>query len=127
MADALGWGAPRPYPALAAGTAGGGADPQMVGGSGGRAALAQWVYQRPATTIVGSFQPETVAAPAYRTKTSRQNAPGSVDVTLSEAGVLQGFPADYPWRGTETSKRQQVGNAMPPPMAHAVINTLMEM
>jgi DNA (cytosine-5)-methyltransferase 1 len=127
MADALGWGPPRPYPALAAGTAAGGADPQMVGGSGGRAALAAWVYQRPATTIVGSFQPETVAAPAYRTTTPRQHAPGSVDVTLSEAGVLQGFPPDYPWRGTATSTRQQVGNAIPPPLALAVITTLQEM
>ena len=38
MYEALGWGMThRPYPTVAAGTASGGADPQMLGGSGARA------------------------------------------------------------------------------------------
>jgi DNA (cytosine-5)-methyltransferase 1 len=128
MAQALGWGAHRPYPTIAAGTEhGGGPDPQMVGGAGGRAALAAWAYTRPATTIVGSFQPQVVAAPGYRTSSPRQDAPGSVDVTPSEAGVLQGFPPDYPWQGSRTSVAQQIGNAIPPPLALAIVTTLMEM
>lgn len=40
MADALGWGMThRPYVTVAAGTAAGGADPQMLGGSGARATV----------------------------------------------------------------------------------------
>lgn len=42
MAEALGWGmVQRPYPTVAAGTAAGGADPQMLGGSGARAIVAR--------------------------------------------------------------------------------------
>ena len=82
---------------------------------------AHWVYERPATTIVGSFKPEVVAAPGYRTQESRQNAPGSVTVSVAEAGVLQSFPADYPWQGPRTKQYRQVGDAMPPLLAAHVL------
>lgn len=36
----------------------------------------------------------------------------------SEAGVLQGFPADWPWSGNDIP--QQIGNACPPPLAAAL-------
>lgn len=42
-------------------------------------------------------------------------------VTVQEAGVLQSFPADYPWSGTKTSQYQQVGNAVAPLIAAAVL------
>lgn len=42
MAEAVGWGmVERPYPTVAAGTASGGADPQMLGGSGARLIVAR--------------------------------------------------------------------------------------
>jgi DNA (cytosine-5)-methyltransferase 1 len=42
MAEALGWGmVKRPYPTVAAGTKSGGADPQMIGGSGARLTIAR--------------------------------------------------------------------------------------
>lgn len=81
----------------------------------------QWVFKRPATTIVGSFRPDIVAAPGYRTEVSRQNAEGSVKITVEQAGVLQSFRPDYPWRGTKTKQYQQVGNAVPPVLAAAVL------
>ena len=83
-----------------------------------------WGWGRPATTIVGSFCPDIVSAPGYRTTESRQNAPGGIRVTVQEAGVLQSFPADYPWQGTRTKQYEQVGNAVPPFMAAHVLAAL---
>jgi DNA (cytosine-5)-methyltransferase 1 len=83
--------------------------------------LPDWAFNRPSTTIVGSFKPEIVAAPGYRTTVSRQNAPDSVRVTVEEAGVLQSFPADYAWQGAKGKQFLQCGNAVPPGMAlHAL-------
>lgn len=43
---------------------------------------------------------------------------------LAEALVLQGFPASYPVQGHKTARFEQVGNAVPPPVAAAVIAAL---
>lgn len=82
-------------------------------------------FSRPSTTVVGSFRPDVIASPGYRTKTPRQDAAGSVRVTVQQAGVLQGFPAGYPWAGSRTKQYQQVGNAVPPLMAEKVVETLL--
>ena len=82
-----------------------------------------WSERRPSPTIVGSFALEIVAAPGYRKAGDgpRQSQPGSIRVTVQEAGVLQSFPAAYPWQGNKTKQFEQVGNAVPPLLAAAVI------
>lgn len=122
MAEALGWGLKeRPSPTVTGGgTETGGAEPiaKLVERWTTRP---DWCYRRPSTTIVGSFKPEIVAAPGYRTTVSRQNAPNSVRVTVAEAGVLQSFPADFPWQGAKGKQFLQAGNAVPPGLAlHAL-------
>lgn len=72
--------------------------------------------------------PDVIAAPGYRKPGDgpRQNAPGSVRVTVQEAGVLQSFPDDYPWQGLKGAQYQQVGNAYPPILAAAMVGHLIE-
>jgi DNA (cytosine-5)-methyltransferase 1 len=45
----------------------------------------------------------------------------SVRVSVQEAALLQSFPPGYPWQGTATAQYRQVGDAMPPLLARAVV------
>jgi DNA (cytosine-5)-methyltransferase 1 len=49
----------------------------------------------------------------------------SRNLTVDEAAQLQGFPAGYPWFGGSISRQQQVGDAVPPPMAAAILRPLL--
>ena len=46
-------------------------------------------------------------------------------VTVAEAAALQGFPADFPFQGSKTSQFRQVGNAVNPAVAAAVLRGLL--
>lgn len=143
MAEALNWGmTQRPSMTVTGGgTSTGGAE---VFGNAARqtikreAAEGRWIPEapnggdtswsdvRPSPTIVGSFAPDIVAAPGYRKAGDgpRQSQPGSIRVSVQEAGILQSFPADYPWQGKKGKQHEQVGNAVPPRMAAAIIAAL---
>lgn len=59
-----------------------------------------------------------------RSPAGAETTPEKVRVTEEQASVLQGFPADYPWQGTRTKRFLQIGNAVPPPLARAVLSTV---
>ncbi|MFJ7164043.1 DNA cytosine methyltransferase [Streptomyces globosus] len=43
--------------------------------------------------------------------------PEPIRITAREAGILQTFPADYPWAGNKGQQFSQIGNAVPPLLA----------
>lgn len=98
--------------------------------------LPRWCYDRPATTVVGSYSPEVIAGPGWRLgKHHRQtvdsepaptgrSAQSGIKVTLAEAYILQGMPPDYPFQGTKTSRFRQLGTLVPPALAAAVLSSL---
>jgi len=84
-----------------------------------------WAGQRPATTVACDRR---VHPPGH--KENRSDPPGryqqrrgasAIRVTVEQAALLQGFPAGYPWQGARTRQFEQVGNAVPPPLARRVL------
>lgn len=48
-------------------------------------------------------------------------------LTVQEAGLLQTFPADYPWAGpTQLARATQIGNAIPPRLAARIVAELID-
>lgn len=45
------------------------------------------------------------------------SAPKPIRITAREAGILQTFPANYPWAGNKGQQFCQIGNAVPPLLA----------
>ena len=82
--------------------------------------LPEWTQRRPATTLLGDPR---ITAPGSWPRCGRRAEivrGRPVRVTVEQAGVLQGFRHDYPWRGSRTQRFTQIGNAVPPPLAARV-------
>lgn len=90
---------------------------------GNRANAVDWWQERPATTVMGDAR---IGRPGHKDRDAGESAfdQGSVRVSVEEAGVLQSFRPDYPWRGSRTKQFQQVGNAIPPLLAAHVLAAL---
>jgi DNA (cytosine-5)-methyltransferase 1 len=85
----------------------------------------EWTRKRPATTVLAD--PRISTPRAYRTSESRSakewpsQFEGAIRVSVEEATVLQGFRADYPWKGSRSRCFLQIGNAVCPPVARLVV------
>lgn len=92
----------------------------------------EWTECRPATTVQGDPR---IAEPGWRGKPEDYDEDGNyhgkgqgtdaVRVTIEEAAALQSFPPGYAFKGSRTKQFEQVGNAVPPLMARAILAALM--
>lgn len=92
---------------------------------GARSNKVDRVAERPATAVCGDPR---LAGPGHwdREGGQRQYDEQAVRVDVWQAGVLQGFTSDYPWRGTRTAQFRQCGDAVPPPLTAAVTGELLD-
>lgn len=78
-----------------------------------------------------SQQPVIRAAPTVTSRSGRWmlrprgsgplETAGESRIAPADAGVLQSFPADYPWRGGRNNRYRQAGDAVPPLLAAHVL------
>ncbi|MFD9248458.1 DNA cytosine methyltransferase [Streptomyces bottropensis] len=72
---------------------------------------------QPAATLVAGH-----ARRDYQWQTVGDGPEQRRPLALSEAAVLQGFPAEYSFQGSESKAFQQIANAVPPPLAAVVLD-----
>lgn len=90
--------------------------------------LLSWPWDRPATTIHADPR---IAPPGHHDSVSfaAVSEPNAVVLSARAAAILQGFPDEPRWLFSgETQERRwsQLGQAMPPPLAHAVATSVVE-
>ncbi|MFD4258309.1 DNA cytosine methyltransferase [Streptomyces sp. NPDC058534] len=84
------------------------------------------VSDAPAATITGKVRRNTVFdLKGYDRDGEPELGPEQDRFSFREAGLLQTFPAEYPWRGTDVA--QQIGNAIPPLLGVHILCTALEL
>lgn len=84
-----------------------------------------WPMNRPSPVVAGRGLVTMPGANANRFNGSTKSRNDGIRVTPDEAGILQSFPADYPWAGTKTKQFEQAGNAVPPVLQAALTKHLL--
>lgn len=70
----------------------------------------------------------TLEEPAFTATskvTSQRWYPSMTPVSEEEAALIQSYPRGFPFRGTKSERRLQIGNAVPPLMAEAILKEFM--
>lgn len=82
-----------------------------------------WTLTRPATTVCGDPR---LGNPGHRDRDGGepQFQPDALRLSVPDALILQSFPPSYPVQGTRSKQFEQVGNAVPPTLARAVVAAL---
>lgn len=98
----------------------------LPGLRGNRVENIDWPIERPSTVVTGramvQHPGQTAGSRSGVKNASTKSRNDGIRVTVQEAGILQSFPADYPWQGSRTKQFECVGNAVPPLLAsHAVL------
>lgn len=132
MATALGWGmTARPSMTVCGGgTETGGAEPfGNAARQGMRRELeaGRWVLRNGPQAKATERTLDEPAGTVYSQRTGNliwTDGTQILRVTPEEAAVLQSFPADWPVQGNKGQQFQQVGNAIPPLLAEAVLRAL---
>lgn len=93
-----------------------------------------WIRGNQLTSTTGRYYQRRVTEPSPTltgvvrswdwTDGSEKPKGTGVKVDITEASVLQSFPADYPWSGGRSKQFEQVGNAIPPLLAAHVLAAL---
>jgi DNA (cytosine-5)-methyltransferase 1 len=117
MVDAVGWGFTR-RPALT--MTGHGILPRHPTGQ-------QQAVMRAADLGQFTFRPPFDPGTALRDEDERGSLArryvwGSMHASLEEAAVIQSYPADFPFYGGRSSVFLQIGNAVPPALARAILD-----
>lgn len=63
-------------------------------------------------------------AAGWQWHTPGAQSENAIHLTIPEGLTLQGFPPDWPVQGTKTAQWLQIGNAIPPPLAKAILAQL---
>ncbi|MET9732953.1 DNA cytosine methyltransferase [Streptomyces sp. NPDC006458] len=79
----------------------------------------------PSATVTGKVRRNKVFDLKGDANGDPELGPEQERFTLQEAGLLQTFPAAYPWQGSDIA--QQIGNAIPPRLAVHVLCTALEL
>lgn len=81
----------------------------------------RWVLEFPATTIAGRGRLCHRGANANRFNGKIKSRNDGYNLTEAEGTILQDFPAGYPFQGNQQQRWQQIGDAVPPGLAAAVV------
>lgn len=99
-------------------------NPAKVNDQSGTKVDLDWPFKRPSLTIAGRNLMPHPGANANRFNGATKSRNDGFILSEGEMAVLQGFRWDYPFQGGRGSRQKQIGNAVPPQLAAAVINSL---
>jgi len=113
MAEALGWGSTQPYPSHMSGA-----------GSSSTVQVPRSIHA-PAHTITGAGNAEFHSRTAKAAGPKQRASDGRL-ATAEEAALIQSYEQPFVWCGTKTKQFLQIGNAVPPLLAEAILAALLE-